>query len=398
MIEKQKTYKFDHLLSIIWLIFLTFPNNTLFFMFVPMAYIILFRFQTEVKLNVGLDVLLFLYLLFLSYLINIGEPWVDFKSQIKVVVFAIMFISFGRLRGNKILKPYIYVALAYLIISQFAFIINFSPLTSFYSNFYYSEAYDVNMSERFGHITSTLGLGTDYRLGGIFFNSNQFARYVEMIMVVLLCEVKQFSKKSLMIVFPFIVLSVIATGSRTSMMVLILSILYYFYSAKIFSKQKLAVIILVSAVVLYMVYRAASYDGLRVFALNEGMNDSLGVKWKLVTAYLNVDIPILKLLFGNLSGRALGVYINSDAMGTDWEIGNLILVYGFTFLVLVLIFYFILFKRYLPKYRVIFITLLWMFSSSILLNYRTAAVWMLILGLYYRRSLEEKTLKMDAQN
>lgn len=123
--------------------------------------------------------------------------------------------------------------------------------------------------------------------------------------------------------------------------------------------------------------------------IDEGFDNSVGTKVNILLSYLESGPSIQKILFGNFSGEAIKKYININFSGTDFEIGNIVLSFGFVFLVLLMFFYRHIFLIMKSKYRIIFTILLWMFSNSILLSYRMAAVWMLVLGLYFHKSISK---------
>jgi len=382
--QKQQTI-YNHMVSIIWLLFLILPNNQLFFIFVPTAYIVLFRFENKGKLEDKIFVIGIVSLLIITLLMNVNMIGVSIsiKDIIRLVILAFFFMTFIRLNGTTILKPYIYIAIVYLVFSQFVYILNVAPLKSLFS------IYSTEEHEILSYYNDLSSIGDyNFRLGGIFINSNQYARYLELILLVLMCEIEQFNKKSLTILFSVIIFSLVAAGSRTSLIVFCLAVVFYLYSAKVFSPRKTKIIIIVFIALLLFAFLFTGLSEMRAFKISEGMNDSFGAKAGLLMTYLNTNPNIIKILFGNLSPDTVREIANTGSM--DWEIGNILLYYGILFFMLLFVFYFYLFKSYRPKYRVVFTILLWMFSSSILSSYRMSALWMLVLGLYYRRSLVEK--------
>jgi len=378
----------DHLLSLSWLFFLLFPNNNIFFVLVPIVYIILIDTKKRINELTFDYVVLFVILMITAFVININQDYLDFKSIARVAVLILIFISFGRLKGGKILAPYIIIAITFLVISQFISILNIPIINTIINRFYISSEGE-NLIDTF----STFGIdkyGSEYRLGGIYFNPNNYASYLELILAVLLCEIKQFKKIKLFFLILLIVFSIIATGSRTSFIVLLVMTLFFLYSSKILSQKK-AILIIFSAILIgILIIININLSEFRAFKIGQGLGNSFGVKVEVLIKYINSNVPIPKLIFGSFSGAAIKKYTAINFFGTDFEIGNLIVYFGFFFLAAILIFYSLLFKKISPKYRVIFIILLWMFSNSILLSYRMAAVWMLVLGLYYQRSLKEK--------
>ena len=381
----------NHLLSISWLFFLLFPNNNIFFVLVPIVYLLLFDNQKKIDKLTFNYILLIVMLMIVSFKLNINELYLNLKSVARVTVLILMFFSFGRLKGNKILAPYIIIAVLFLVTSQFSGILNFSKINSLIDRFYKGGEGDsvIDINSSFEMVYYGV-----QRLGGIYFNANNYAGYLELILAVLLCEIKQFSKVSLFILIPLIVFSLIATGSRTSLIVLIIMALFFLYSSKIISVKKVTIIsfltILTSTIIFFNDFR--NFRNFRIFKVNEGLDNSFGVKIEILNTYLTSNPPIKKLLFGNFSGAAIRKYTGISFIGTDFEIGNLIVYFGFIFFSVVLLFYISLFKKILPKYRVVFTILLWMFSNSILLSFRMAAIWILVLGHYYHRSIKEKQL------
>lgn len=384
MIE-NKNNKDNHILSIVWLIFLIFPNNQTFFIFVPIAYIYLFNFKLKIGKDVIHCVLILAAWICLSFLFNINELYISYKSISRAAVLIVLFLTFGRLRGMRILAPYIYFGLAFLIIFQLSPILNITPLNSIVNTYY-------NSTEDTGVLSTFSSFDYNYRLGGIYINPNNYASYLELILVVMLCEIKQFNRKILIILLSVIVFSLIASGSRTSLIVFGIIGLYYLYVSGVISLKKALLITFAIGIVSVSFLMYGQITDLRALKVDEGLDNSFGAKVQILENYLNTNPPFLKLTFGNFSEDALQNYLNIDFNGMDFEFGNAILYYGVIFLFLIVLFYYKIFRHMSPKYRVVFIILLWMFSNSILLSYRMSAVWILILGLYYRRSISEKRI------
>lgn len=374
----------DHILSLIWLIFLIFPNNYVFFIFVPLVYLVFFDKNKKIDKTTSHYLLILPILLFITFIFNINETYLNFFSIARVAVLILLFFSFGKLKGGKILSPYIIFAIFFLVCSQFSGILNFEKINSFIYSYYVYESESI-VDKNSSFEMQNFGF---HRLGGIYFNSNNYASYLELILIVLLCEIKQFKKSLLLILFPLIGFSIFATGSRTSFIVLVVLTLFYLYSTKKLFRVKSLFLVIVSIAS----FSLLNIDKFRILKIDEGVDDSIGVKFRILRDYFLSDPPLLKLLFGNLSGSAMMKYTGSTFVGTDFEIGNLIVYFGYIFFITILLFYISIYKRYLPRYRVVFIILLWMFSNSILLSYRMSAVWMLVLGLYYYRSKTEKNL------
>lgn len=382
----------NHILSLAWLIFLIFPSNNAFFIFVPFAFIFLFDYKKKVNSEIFKYLILLTLIIVASFIVNINEFYVDNKSIFRSIVLIIMLLSYGRTRGYKILYPYIYIAIIVLFASQFSSALNISFINSIINSYYINEVegnFEVVSMIDF----SQFGI---FRLGGIYINPNNYASFLGLVLTVILCEIKQFSRLGIIALFILIPLSLVATGSRTGLIVLVFTAIYYLYSSKVMSLKKAVFItIIFSAVVSVFLFNSVT-DHYRILKVDEGIDNSIGVKINLLIDYINSDPTIDKLLFGNFSGEALQSYIGIYFSGMDFEIGNLILYYGFLFLITIVFFYTKIFKKMLPKYRVVFIVLLWMFSNSLLLSFRMSALWILILGVYYQRSMyTNKNLFID---
>lgn len=376
----------NHILSITWLMFLVFPNNGLYFYIVPLAYILLYDKTKKIDKKTLSYLFVFIFLFIVSLLVNVNETYLNFKSFARVGVLFIMFLTFGRLRGNKILAPYIIIAVLFLIISQFATILNITSINSLINSYYIGSEGESVIDKYYSFEITDYGI---YRLGGIYFNSNNYASFLELTFAVLLCEIKQFSKIMLIVLIPLIIISIIATGSRTSFIVLIVIGLFYMYSSKQISLPKILLITTVFILIFTATIYTYNLSEYRVLKIDEGFDNSVGTKVNILLSYLESGPSIQKILFGNFSGEAIKKYINTNFSGTDFEIGNIVLSFGFVFLVLLMFFYRHIFLIMKSKYRIIFTILLWMFSNSILLSYRMAAVWMLVLGLYFHKSISK---------
>lgn len=376
----------NHLLSLVWLIFLIFPNNQIFFLLVPFLFLILFRFNPRVFTTIRGFTFSFVLILLLSVILNANELYFEFKDLARTLVFILTFICFGNIKGNKILSSYIYIAVGYLVLSQFAGIVNFTPFTNLIDAYYLKDEgiSAIEASSRFE--ISEYGV---FRLGGIFINPNQYARFLELVLLIILCEIKQFSKRNFFILVSIIIFSLIATGSRTSLIVLVLTIVYFLFSSKTFTLNKSIFIACTIVLLGGLFFTYFETENLRVLKVDEGFDNSLGAKFQLLEKYLISEVSFLTLLFGNSTLNSFGSYTGIHIAGMDFEIGNLLLNYGVLFIIVLITFYIKIFKTLTVQYKILFIILLWMFSSSILLSYRMAAIWLLVLSVYYQRSLNE---------
>lgn len=376
----------DHLLSITWLLLLILPNNNLLFFFVPISFILLLKFNNSSKYKLDVLIILMIVSLIITLFLNYGKSYAIIKDVFRVIALIIILTSFARLKGGVIIKQYIVIAALFLIISQFAFALKITPIMDLIKTYYPMED-EGNLYIRLENYSfSNFGI---QRLGGIYYNPNQYARYIELVLIALLCEFRQFRRTELLIIFPLIVLSIAATGSRTSFLVFLFILLFFLYFNKLFTPKKIILLSVATLGVLSYLIISTNFADLRMLKVSEGLDSSFNTKLNVLMDYFAENISILSLLFGNISGMVLIIKYNIGILGTDFDIGNIIVYYGFVFLIILGIFLTKVYKKYSNKYKIIFPILLWMFSSAIITNYRTAPIFFLMLGLYYRRSLIE---------
>lgn len=378
----------NHLLSFVWLMLFIMPNNMMFYIFVPVAFIVLYRLTDYLPKTIFLGLLI--GCLSFNLLCNLSEDYLLWKDKFRVIVLILLFISFARLKGEKILKQYIYVAILFLVLTQMSFAFNISFITDIVKTFYAegSEYAERKLTNYYSYDLANYGIA---RLGGIFFNPNQYARNLELIFITLLCESKQFRRLDFFILIPIIIFSILATGSRTSLIVLIIIIIMHFYSTKIITVRNFFIIGLIAGILIPYLMANTNLGDFRSLKIDEGMDNSFGIKLQLLSMYFKSIVDPMTLIIGNISYDILIYKYGIQIIGTDFDIGNIIILYGFSFFILYTIFCIIIYKKMLPQYRIVFCILIWMFSSSIICSYRMAPSFILILGLYYRRSLIEKS-------
>ncbi|MCE5225894.1 MAG: hypothetical protein LLG05_08525 [Porphyromonadaceae bacterium] len=379
----------NHLLSLVWLLLLILPTSQFFYLFVPVSFILLYDSKKTIRLSVLYVIGILILLMITSFIINVNEYYVSFKDILRVLALIILFITFGRLKGNIILASYIVIAILFIVASQLLYALGIPFVNTVINNYYLpsedlQNLYEFSMSD-FGQI----------RLGGIYGNANNYASFIELMLVVLIIEKEQFKKKYFYSLFGLIIYSIIATGSRTSLIVLVVIIMHYIYIYNRKSFKSFTLSIAVLLIITLIISQYIDFSSLRVFRIEEGMNDSFGYKVELLRKYLNQNLPLSRILFGSFSGSVMTKYSISTYKGTDFEIGDTILMFGFIFFIALFVFYNKIFKYLLPQYRILYTILLWIFSNSILLSYRMSSVWLMVLGLYYYRSSKRKIIQAD---
>ena len=390
MNDIKRVNRNNHLLNIILLLFFILPQNMFFYLFVPVSMLFLYdgRMQVVKGLNVWIHSIFFT--LVISLLINILEPWYAQKGLIKAIQLVLLLYTFGRIKSFKIIKGYLIFLLTYLALFQFAYQLNI-PFIGNIMNFIYPLSEDQVSNYSFVQDMSFSDIGGyTSRLGGIYYNPNICAFFLECLLLIFLQERNQFKTWEFIISIIVLLACILSTGSRTSFLVLVLIVV--FNMSNFNAKSILSVSLFVMAFLLINVYLSGD---VRIFQVSEGMNDSFGAKVAILLNYLSQLDSLLKYLFGSFSTMSLPYLLGANAFaGTDFEIGDVIVSYGILGLICIIGFLAKLFFTIDKNYRVFYCILLWSFSNTIFMSYRASSVFLLILSIYYLRSNEDRKKKM----
>ena len=383
------TEKWNHIISMIWLYFMLYPTGTIFNISIPL--LLLFIFDRRNRYNEIMIPLL--VLLVPTLFLNIGQPYMDFKSLVRLFSFALIFLTFASYKGNRILFPYAFFAVCYILLSQVSIILNLPFLGNFFDSTYSiselaMENHSLNMSN-----VETADLGLRTRLGGMYINPNNCASYLSVAYAVGLCEGSRETLKQKILFYVFIALTMISaliTGSRTGFMVIAAISLYYLY-AKGYRVALLFTLFLPVIVVMM----AVDLSDVRVFRVGDGMEGSFTIKMRLFIDYLSNNSNPIWWLFGagdiTVTNNIFGFGID----GTDFDFGNIFIEFGALFYVMYILVCFRIFRALSWQYRAIMFILLWSFSNSILISYRMCPVFFVALGLLYKRSYQEAETEVE---
>lgn len=375
----------DHLFNISLVLFFILPQNGLLYFFVPVAMLLVTDWRKSKGERLRALSGIMIVSLTISFVLNATSPWVTTKSYLKLIELAMLIMCFGRLRKISIIKGYLVFLVLYLIVFQFAYQLDVPLISQLMQRVYplsadeleqYAFRQDIGFSD--------IG-GASARLGGIYYNSNNCASFLEMLLLLVVNERKQFKKGVFLILVALIVLGVLSTGSRTSMLVLAVLMLFMFAKGNK-SEKWIVVFFMIAAIVYYLLYGSS----MRMFMVKEGLDDSFMIKVGILADYILSTVSPLRLLFGCLSGSYLVYALGNQFPGTDFDIGDVTVAYGFAFIVVLLFFLWYLFKN-LGKYNTFLCILIWCFSNTIFMSYRASALFLLITSMYYSRNLLEKS-------
>lgn len=313
--------------------------------------------------------------LFIPFLFNFAQGVTVKSIQIwaTICLYFFCFPFVGRTRVNNV---YIYITFVLIFISQLAWLLNISFLTNLIDMLYpmseYMEGAYTYMAENI-----TFENYNTFRLGGIYRNSNSCSEALCMLMGFYIANNRKLEKKT-MIVLAVMMYAIIITGSRTGFIVSGLMVSLYF----IFNKRILYVLPVGIAFILFVIFGGNSE--LRVFDVQEGISGSLSTKSATFISYLSNENSPIKLLFGHFDAIKYRTMAKAGFMNTfDSDYGTLIFSYGFVGFLIILLFFYTVFKRVGKHEKICFVLLLWMTSATIVKSFRMLFVYMLLLSIIY---------------
>lgn len=382
----------NHILSVVWLYVAIFPTGDLFNISIPLLLLLLFDFKSRKNIMTPL-----LVMLGVTLMLNVAQPYMWFKGISRLITIAVIFYTFASLKGYRILFPYILVALIYIISSQISYMYNISFLTTVFDQFYgmsdmIEEIYKIELDS-----VTMADVSSGRRFGGIYINPNNCASFVSVIYALGLCELYHGNQKNkfIYIFIALVAFSLLLTGSRTSF-ILFSIITLLFLRNKDIGVTKFVVLGIAILILLLVV----DIGGFRAFKVGEGMDNSFGVKMRLLSQYFQECSNPLHLLFGCGDISATKLLYHSIHDGTDFDFGNVFITFGLFFYVLYVAFYFKIYHTLPRQDRIILLVLLWSLSNSILISFRMCPVWFISLGVLYKRAViakKEKNLIKSSQ-
>jgi hypothetical protein len=192
-----------------------------------------------------------------------------------------------------------------------------SEINIFIENIYVSNRIVTTTTRHLNLADKTLG--TSFRSGSIFLNPNVYMVY-PLIFLLFFLEARLAKKKSIYNVWIFFTfVSLFLTGSRSSLIISIVIVLLYINNFKVVISLLTFFLLILSILSFYDIFSISINS--RWFQVQEGLFDSLAVKFNGFIYYLkNVD-SIWLFLFGSLATKFSSIQI-------DMEIGYILLWFG----------------------------------------------------------------------
>lgn len=319
--------------------------------------------------------------LFLTLLINLPQG-VTMKAIISCLTIMLYFACFPMVGRVKIPNFYFYFILGVVLLSQVAYAYNIGFMERVLNTYYPISEEDAAAIYEQNTVSADNIL--DFRLGGLFHNSNQCARYLTFLLAGFMVLN---SEKPIRRLLPFILVAfyaVLLTGSRTGFVVASLVLIaYLFVDKRITSVWR--TIVVIGAVAVFVVMTLLGSDTFRGFNVIEGFGNSANLKMDTFAYYLSSENSVLRIMFGYLDTSRFdnsgATYYVMNSFDSDY--GSIIFSYGFIGFVAILVYYFTVFRKLKPEGKVIFVLLLWMYSSTIVKSFRALFIFMLLLSCVY---------------
>jgi hypothetical protein len=358
--------KMEILIGIILLIGFLLPHtNTLFLSVNPLICILLFLITSKKKFQkiIFLPILSIL----IAIIFNI-EGNASIKSLFASANIVICLLTFPFVNNVIIRNFYIYLCFGVIFISQIGYIYHWGPVTSLVDTYY-----PITWGEHFiTHTNENIDIDNylSFRLGGLYRNPNQCAKYVTMLLAIYFVNNLKSSLKTQLGLAFIACYSVLLTGSRTGFIIASALVLFTIYR-----KRVSPAFIVLTALIFFLLVGYLSEVSLRGIDIESGLQNSAGLKFSMTMNYLSTESSLLRLLFGNLD---MSLFDSGQSYSLDCDYGYIIYCYGFVGLLSFFYFLIKVFKNTPKDKRRFFFILLWMITSSIFMAYRTIFVFMLL--------------------
>lgn len=318
--------------------------------------------------------------LMMTFAVNLPQD-VNTKAILSALTVLMYFFCFPIVGKVKVPIFYFYLILAVILSTQLAYVLDIPILVSYLDAYY---PIPETFLKKYEHMQSNITEENmlDFRMGGLYRNSNDCSRQLSFLLAGFLILFKEISLRKWL---PFVVAcfyAVLLTGSRTGFVVASSLIIFYlFVNKKLSVGLRLVFVLLAIGAFLYIpFYESDSLRGFDVFRTG-----SVDKKMDTFRYYLFTETSALRILLGYLDADRFDItYAPERIMSSfDSDYGSIIFSYGFMGFLAILLYFFTIFKK-MDKYgRLYFIVLLWMYSSTIVKSYRGFFTFMLLLSIVY---------------
>lgn len=308
----------------------------------------------------------------------------DMSSLLVIINVFLMLLVFPFKLSFRLSEYTLVFLLFFIFGSQIVMALKIEPLDSLLNSVYIRQELNVrSFQENLGF--SQLSW---VRFGGIFGNPNQCAKAVTFIFVMFyFIDVR--NRALFILVVGIVFASLILTGSRTGLGIFFLMVVF----GSLANVKKFNFIIFYFFPIILAILMFSLYFGeLRFFDL-DSLVVSITEKYKVIWRYIDFiqgSYPI-ELFFG--SGQISRVEYDFPDLRLryfDSELGYILQAFGFFGVIVLAAFYFSNVKKLTSGYRFFGFTLLWLMSSTILVNAKFSFLYLLCYSFIYSMQKERK--------
>lgn len=318
--------------------------------------------------------------LLVTFVLNVGQG-VSLKSQQSFFTILLYIMCFPIVSNVQIKNGYLYFIFSVIFLSQIANVYHITFLSNFFETYYPISDEDMDY---YLHVQNNISTDNmfNYRLGGLYHNSNNCSRAVTLLLATYLYVNRDKSIVGILLFSVISLFSVLQTGSRTGFFVAgLLIIVFLFSKGDVKQYWKIVFTILLLGFFLYMITTGS--DTYRSLNLEDALEGSGAKKYNTFKSYLLHETSILKMLFGYLDATRFERSSSEFMTFFDSDYGSLIFKFGFVGFISILMFFYKIYKHYDRNNAFIFVVLLWMISSTIVSSYRAFFIFMLMLSVVY---------------
>lgn len=315
----------------------------------------------------------------LTLLINLPQG-VSSKAIMSFFAILLYFFCFPMVGKVKIPNVYFYLILGFILLSQVAYAFDIAFMERLLNTYYPLSEEDASGIREQSSISVDNYL--NYRLGGLYHNSNDCARTLCFLLVGFLVLK---SEKPIRSLLPFIIIAfyaVLLTGSRTGFVVASLAIIaYLFVDKKASVGWRYGVTVLAVLVFMYLIFIGSNtFRGFTVLDMG-----STNLKQATFRYYLSTENSVYRILLGYLDTSRFDISGSTSHVMSkfDSDYGSIIFSYGFIGFFCILFYFFTIFRKIDSNGKIFFVLLLWMYSSTIVKSYRALFIFMLLLSIVY---------------
>ncbi len=361
-------------------------SNVLIFSLISFLLIINYR---QIKVNTFEKIILCLFLLpsfAISFLFEFNQLQFLRFSSIIILILLFPTTSFFQLKKRRIILAII----IYIFTIQIALLFNFEPVKIFVDNYYPIDInyWDYGNAEEFSSLADIVGL----RFGGYFYNPNVLGINIYLLVCLYIGNIKlykDYNKTILLTILIISFISIFLSGSRTSLIVFIVTIFVAFYKQlkSYFIPISFFLIIVLSTSLFQFVQELNDARALsNIFSLFTDKGDSGYAKYFGFYTYFKdynySDInELLALFFGKM-----GWSYQFDA-----DLGYLLSFFGLFATVLIMTYLLILFNKSKNELKFLYIIFLASVGGTIIMNFRFSIIALYLISYTY--NLKNKRTK-----